>query len=193
MRSLSDVREHLPVAWNNTSMEKRRKRPVRLEEREAVKTRFIEALSFGVPITQAAVAAGVSRSQVFNWRINDEAFAKAWDDAWQAGADAIEGEMRRRGVEGWLEPVFYQGAHVGDIRKFSDTLLIVLHKIRRPEAHRAYQTVEPPRKESAPIQMDNLKDRREELRQLVERYRRDPQRQTSGQPQALGLSEPAAT
>ncbi len=59
VRSLHNVRESLPVAWNNAVMEKRRKKPVRLVDREAVKTRFIEALSSGVPITQAAVAGGL--------------------------------------------------------------------------------------------------------------------------------------
>jgi hypothetical protein len=175
-------------------MEKHRKRPVRAEDREAVKTRFIEGLSSGVPITKAAVAAGVSRSQVFNWRKDDEAFAMAWDDAWQAGADAIEYEMRRRGLEGWLEPVFYQGVHVGDIRKFSDTLLIVLHKIRRPEAHRAYQDHgESPGKGGGPAQSESaFEDARKEVEAILDRHQRR-RKELAGVPQPPGLSEPVAT
>ena len=42
----------------------------------------------------------------------------------------------RRASEGTLKPVFYQGKMCGEIREYSDTLLIFLLKARRPETYR---------------------------------------------------------
>src|SRR5205807_601275 len=51
-----------------------------------------------------------------------------------AAANAhIEAEIRRRAMEGWDEPVYQQGARVGTVRKYSDTLLIFYAKRRMPE------------------------------------------------------------
>ncbi len=49
---------------------------------------------------------------------------------------ALEDEARRRAYDGWLEPVFHKGVKVGTVRKFSDTLLIVLLKAHKPEKYR---------------------------------------------------------
>ncbi len=43
-----------------------------------------------------------------------------------------EEEAVRRAVDGINEPVFYKGRQVGDIRRFSDTLLIFLMKAGDP-------------------------------------------------------------
>ena len=48
--------------------------------------------------------------------------------------DAIRQELARRGIEGWDEPVYWQGQIVGHIRRYSDRALIALAQMRLPEA-----------------------------------------------------------
>jgi hypothetical protein len=52
------------------------------------------------------------------------------------GVAALEDEARRRAYEGWEEPVWHKGVNCGTVRKFSDTLLIVLLKAHMPEKYR---------------------------------------------------------
>lgn len=97
---------------------------------------FINELRKGASVSSAANAIGVSRTTVYEHRITDEMFLKDWDDAVEEGTDLLEDEARRRAAEGWEEPVFYKGEQQGTVRKYSDTLLIVLLKARRPEQYR---------------------------------------------------------
>lgn len=50
--------------------------------------------------------------------------------------DEVDAEIRRRGIQGVDEPVFYQGAICGSVRKFSDLLLIFRAKALMPEKYR---------------------------------------------------------
>lgn len=50
--------------------------------------------------------------------------------------DEVEGEIRRRGIEGVLEPKFYEGNVCGHVRVFSDVLLIFRAKALMPEKYR---------------------------------------------------------
>lgn len=50
--------------------------------------------------------------------------------------DEVEAEIRRRGVKGVEEPVFYQGEICGYVQKFSDLLLIFRAKALMPEKYR---------------------------------------------------------
>ena len=103
---------------------------------------FLEALSSGMSITAAAKHAGVGRRTAFDHRQRDEEFALAWHEAAEAGADLLEDEARRRAAEGTLKPVYQGGKLVGEIREFSDTLLIFLLKGKRPEVYRENVKVE---------------------------------------------------
>lgn len=93
---------------------------------------FLEALAEGVTVADAAIAANVSRTQVYRWRKADKDFAVDWELAYEMGADALAGEAQRRGVKGVDEPVFYQGKPCGGVRKYSDTLLMFMLKARDP-------------------------------------------------------------
>lgn len=97
---------------------------------------FLNQLRRGTSVTGAAIAAGYSRRSVYEYKEADPEFAKAWDDAWEAGGDVYEDEAHRRGVEGVDEPVFYQGVECGVVRKYSDTLLTLKLKGRRPQVYR---------------------------------------------------------
>jgi hypothetical protein len=67
------------------------------------------------------------------------------------GVDALEEEALRRGVEGVLEPVWYNGEIVGHRRKYSDNLLMFMLKGRRPETFRDNASVEHSGQGGAPL------------------------------------------
>lgn len=70
---------------------------------------FLEALRT-VPVVQHACdAAGVNRSTAYAARKGDKEFATAWDEAMEAGIDCAEKEAFRRAVQGFDEPVIWQG------------------------------------------------------------------------------------
>jgi hypothetical protein len=99
----------------------------------ALKSAFLEALAECGVIRTAANKAGIDRKSVYNWKANDPVFAELFDVAIEDANDAIRQEIRRRAVEGWLEPVYQQGQKVGTIRKYSDGLLRFLATSRMPE------------------------------------------------------------
>jgi hypothetical protein len=52
------------------------------------------------------------------------------------GVDRLEDEAHRRAVEGYNpRPVYHKGKKVGEIREYSDSLLALLLKSRRPEVY----------------------------------------------------------
>ncbi len=75
----------------------------------------------------------VGRSTVYDWLLADHDFAALFAEAREAATDVCESEARRRGVDGVLEPVYYQGDVVGHIRKYSDTCLLAILNAYRPE------------------------------------------------------------
>lgn len=100
------------------------------------RAKFLAALRQCPNIGEACQAAGIGRRTVYEWREDDEDFAKEWEDAVQDGVDVLEKEMWRRGVEGYEEPVFFQGQSVESVRKYSDSLAMFLAKGHRPEKYR---------------------------------------------------------
>lgn len=97
---------------------------------------FLESLMTTCNVTASARAAGVGRVTVYDHRRRHSDFAKAWDEAKAIGADTLEDEAVRRARDGWLEPVFFRGEATGEVRKFSDTLLIFLLKGAKPDKYR---------------------------------------------------------
>lgn len=89
---------------------------------------------------KSARKAGVSPSAV-SYRTNpnspgfDAEFRQQCEDAKNLYNESIEGEIVRRGVHGWKEPVFGgkdRDQIVGYVRKYSDQLLIQHAKARNP-------------------------------------------------------------
>lgn len=102
-----------------------------------LKQKFLaKLLSSAGNVSKAAKAAGISRANAYIHRESDADFKQAWDDIIQQVADAMEEELYRRSVKGYQEPVFYRGKMVAKIRKFSDRLLEVGLKAKRPELYR---------------------------------------------------------
>src|SRR5690606_4631594 len=70
---------------------------------------FLDRLSQNGNVTVSAETCNLARRTLYDLRSSDPEFAQAWDDAMVMAADYLEQEARRRAVEGWDEPVFYQG------------------------------------------------------------------------------------
>jgi hypothetical protein len=119
------------------------------------KRRWLEGYAkFGVK-NDAHAYAGIAPSTFYLWtnpnykvprrleytgQYYDEDFATAVPIAYSQFQDLVEAEMRRRGIEGWEEPVFGKGVGrdagteiVGYIRKYSDRILELLGKKVNPE------------------------------------------------------------
>jgi hypothetical protein len=103
---------------------------------DAYKQLLLKALAKGKSPAWAAAEAGIERSTAWLWRKNDPEFAAAWDEAVTEGVDRLEDEAHRRAVEGYnSRPIYHKGRKVGEIREYSDSLLGLLLKSRRPEVY----------------------------------------------------------
>lgn len=116
---------------------------------------FLAALSEGLTVSGAARCAGVARGTLYYWREEDPEFAADWKSAEEAGADALEDEALRRAVSGLVEPVFYGGKEVGEVRKYSDSLLVFLLKARRPDKYRDRVSTEVSGPHGGPIELSD--------------------------------------
>jgi len=96
------------------------------------RTQFLDMLAETASVTAAAQASGVYRVKWYRLRKADTTFAEAWDAALEIGIDAVEDEAIRRAVHGHEEPVYYQGQKIGVIPKYSDRMLMLLLRARRP-------------------------------------------------------------
>ncbi len=79
---------------------------------DARKATFIKAYSKTGVIQPALDAAGISRTCYKHWRKKDPDFHLACSDAYEAAVDAAEVELRKRGVEGYDEPVLNKGEQI---------------------------------------------------------------------------------
>ena len=109
--------------------------PPRTKRTKAREKRFLDALSRGVSVGGAAKEAGFSYGFAYKWRQADPEFAARWQEAYEEGTDRLEDEALRRAVEGFDTPVYYGGKEVGQIRRYSDRLLMFQLRGRRPEKY----------------------------------------------------------
>ena len=100
---------------------------------------FLRALAETGNVSAAVKEAGTSRSRAYDARKHDPSFARAWEEAEETAAEALEAEARRRAVDGVLEPLVSCGKVVrGDdgqqiaIRRYSDPLLLALLRSHHP-------------------------------------------------------------
>lgn len=86
-------------------------------------------------ISKAAKKAGITRQAHYKWLKEDKngCYRKAFEQADKMAADLLEEEAFRRAVEGDLQVVYYKGAEVGRRRVYSDQLLSLLLKGKKPQ------------------------------------------------------------
>lgn len=120
------------------------------------KLKIVEFLQKKWSVFQAAESVGISYSTLNNHRNKDPEFAEAIEDAHQLYVDELHAELRRRGVEGWDEPVFYLGQRVDTIRKWSDALFLA--ELRKHDHdYRETKNVKQETKHSGGVRLPDLK------------------------------------
>lgn len=97
---------------------------------------FLEKLAAGLSIRSAREMASIARSTVYRHRKEDAEFRKLWDEAIEDGTDRLEDEALRRALSGTERPIFQGGKQVGAERIYSDRLLELLLRARRPKKYR---------------------------------------------------------
>lgn len=120
---------------------------------------FLDQLSETGNVRLACETVGIERSTAYRLKERDPSFAVEWEEAQEQAADLLEQEARRRAYEGNLEPVFGRVARdtdgqIGEIRKYSDTLLIFLLKAARPDKYRERRDVRHSGPTGGPIEID---------------------------------------
>lgn len=112
------------------------------------KAAFLRAFARRGIVLDGVTAASVSKSTVKYWRDNDEWFEELYGAALEEAGDRVEAEAHRRAIDGIDVPVIYQGmptmtedAVTGEKRvlttkQYSDPLLALILKARKPEQYR---------------------------------------------------------
>lgn len=106
---------------------------------------FLDALKRTGIVSRACEAAGVGYGTVSNLRKTDADFAAAFDDAMEQAVDTAEAEAWRRAVQGYEEPVVYQGQltpvwerdELGHV--IEDTVIRVVTNEKGEREERAFQ------------------------------------------------------
>lgn len=102
----------------------------------------VDALAAGLPKTQAAQAAGFHRRTLLRLttpgeELYDEEFHRACIEATEEALDGLEREAIRRGKEGVRKPLVYQGQVIGEVREYSDRLLMMVMSAKSPAYRQA--------------------------------------------------------
>ncbi|GMW01479.1 MAG: hypothetical protein AMXMBFR84_26160 [Candidatus Hydrogenedentota bacterium] len=117
----------------------RAKKPAKRDVRHFTavkKDKFLKLIAAGWSCHKAVLKVGISRGTVYNHRESDPAFAKAWDEAYAISTELLEEEAYRRAVYGVKKPVWQGGELMGHIQEYSDTLMVIMLKSRKPEKYR---------------------------------------------------------
>jgi hypothetical protein len=99
-------------------------------EGEKTREAFLEAVRSGLTEDGAARKANCSITNIYQHRARSPTFSAAWDDAKRAGLSVLLDEALRRSVEGYDEPVWFQGEICGHVRRYSDRILTHLIGVR---------------------------------------------------------------
>jgi hypothetical protein len=97
--------------------------------------RFLQYFAVTGNVSLACRHSNVPRRTVYRWLAQNQRFRAIYNEALEIANDLLEEEARRRAVDGVLKPVYYRGKKVGNIRKYSDPLLLWLLKMKRPELY----------------------------------------------------------
>ena len=97
--------------------------------------RFIRHLKKTGNLKAACESSGVSERTVYDRMKKYPEMAREVDEARAQVCQDIENEIRRRGLEGYEEPVYYQGEEVGSVTRYSDRLLEKFAKANMPERY----------------------------------------------------------
>lgn len=89
---------------------------------------FLRQYAISGSIAQGAGYIGVTKECIYDYRNKHPHFALLMEKIRRKFRAELEGEARRRAVEGWLEPVFGKDGRIGSVRRFDSRLLELLLK-----------------------------------------------------------------
>ena len=129
-----------------------------------VEEAFLDGLRGGWSVSKSAWAAGIHDRTVRRWKAASVAskredgtyaddFAQRWEEAYEAGCDRIEDEAFRRATQGVEKPVYQGGVLVGTITEYSDTLMGLLMRGKRPGVYNT-ERHEHTGKDGGPVSMN---------------------------------------
>ena len=109
----------------------------------AVEGEFLKSMAQGWSVSKSAYTAGISSYTAYEWKRNSLAsiredgtyaddFCVRWEQAYEDGADVLEDAAHRRAVHGVEKPVYQGGVMVGTVTEYSDTLLGLALRGKRP-------------------------------------------------------------
>lgn len=118
---------------------------------------------------------GISYNAVKTLENRNEEFKLAVAEARELYCEAqIEATIHARAIDGWDEPVWYQGVQVGTVKKFSDSLLLALAK-RHIEGYSEKRKVTTTHNVQGTIGLEVLEpEERDALRAILERRKHLP-------------------
>jgi hypothetical protein len=111
---------------------------------------FLEAYAQTFSVVRAAEAAEVSPSSHYRWYHKLANYRAAFEKRKQLGGQWLETECLTRAGEGWLEPIYYQGAECGQVRRFDSGLAQFLLRGLLPEKYGSKTEISGP--QGAPVQ-----------------------------------------
>ncbi len=120
---------------------------------EGWQERFLAHLRDTGNVRRSCEAADVARSWAYDLRAKDPTFAAEWKAAALDAADLIEETLLDRGLNGWEEPVFQGGVHVGAIRRYAHNVAMVILKASNPEKYAAPTELRHSGPDGGPIQI----------------------------------------
>lgn len=112
----------------------------------AVEAEFLKSMAQGWSVSKSAWTAGISSQTAYSWKAASLAsiredgsyaddFCVRWEQAYADGCDVLEDAAHCRAVHGVEKPVYQQGVMVGTITEYSDTLLGLALRGKRPERY----------------------------------------------------------
>lgn len=105
---------------------------------------FLEAYADSFSIQRAADLSRVDRSAHYRWFRESARYARLFEAVKQNAANYLETEAITRAGEGWLEPVYYQGAVCGETRRHDSGLIQFLLRGMMPEKYGARTEISGP-------------------------------------------------
>ena len=84
---------------------------------------------------EAAKKAGISRASHYRWISQHDEYRKVWTRTQHLAREYLESELVSRATKGWLEPVYYQGAKVGSVRRYDGSTGMALLRGMWPEKY----------------------------------------------------------
>ena len=109
----------------------------------AVENEFLKSMAQGWSVSKSAWTAGIDSRSAYRWKADSLAslrddgtyaddFCVRWEAAYEDGVDVLEDAAHRRAVHGVEKPVYQGGVMVGTVTEYSDTLLGLALRGKKP-------------------------------------------------------------